>query len=141
MATKINWGKGLIIGMSIFMLFIITLVVMIFRQDKDSYDHSYYEKGLDFNNDYDREQQVVTDRAKPSVKLSGAMLKIGFAGEAKGKVLFQRPSDEKMDKSIPFQSDPSGQVDIQLAQFARGQWQLTFEWSSGGKQYLYHQEI
>jgi hypothetical protein len=141
METKINWGKGLFIGMSIFMLFIITLVVMIFRQDKDSYDPGYYEKGLDYNSEYNRGQQVFTDGAKPIIKLASAGLNISFKGEVKGKVLFQRPSDEKMDKSLTFHSDPSGRVEIPLAQFARGQWQLTFEWSNNSKQYLYHQEI
>jgi len=136
-----NWGKGLFIGMSIFMLFIITLAVVIFRNDSDAYDHSYYEKGLDFNSEYNREQQVFTDGAKPLIKLAGPVLNIDFKGEVKGKVLFQRPSDEKMDKSLAFQSDPSGQVKIPLAQFTRGRWQLTFEWSSNSKQYLYHQEI
>lgn len=141
METKINWGKGLMIGMSLFMLFIISLAVTIFRQDTDGYDHSYYEKGLDFNADYDREQQVFTDGAKPAVKLGSSVLKIGFTGQVKGKLLFQRPSDEKMDKKMAFQSDPSGKVEIPLAQFARGQWQLIFEWSNNNKQYLYQQEI
>jgi hypothetical protein len=141
METKINWGKGLMIGMSLFMLFIISLAVTIFRQDTDGYDHSYYEKGLDFNADYDREQQVFTDGAKPSVKLGSSTLNIGFTGQVKGKLLFQRPSDEKMDKKMAFQSDPSGKVEIPLAQFARGQWQLIFEWSNNNKQYLYQQEI
>ena len=141
METKINWGKGLFIGMSIFMLFIITLVVMIFRQDTDSYDPSYYEKGLDFNKEYTRGQQVFTDGVKPTIKLSDAVLNIGFTAQVKGRLLFQRPSDEKMDKSLAFQSDASGQVEIPLAQFARGRWQLTFEWSNNSKQYLYHQEI
>jgi len=141
MKIKINWGKGLMIGMSIFMLFIISLAVMIFRQDTDGYDHSYYEKGLDFNADYDREQQVYTDGAKPVVKLNGAMLNIGFTGAVKGRLLFQRPSDEKMDKSVAFQSDPYGRVEIPLTHIARGHWQLIFEWSNNDKQYLYQQEI
>jgi len=132
---------GLFIGMSVFMLFIITLAVMIFRQDTDGYDHGYYEKGLDFNADYDREQQVFTDGAKPITKLVGPVMNIAFKGEVKGRVLFQRPSNEKMDKQLMFRSDPSGQVEIPLAQFARGRWQLIFEWSSNNKQYLYQQKI
>jgi len=141
METKINWGTGLTIGMSVFMLFIIALAVVIFRQDTDGYDHAYYEKGLDFNVDYDREQQVFTDKAKPAIKFSGSLLIINFKNQVKGKLLFQRPSDEKMDQSLAFQSDPSGQVEIPLARLARGRWQAVFEWSSANKQYLYQQEI
>ena len=141
METKVNWGRGLIIGMSIFMLFIIGLVVAIFSQKPDNYDHSYYEKGLDFDNDYKRGQQVVTDNAKPVLKMEGKTLQLSFKGQAQGKLHFQRPSDEKMDKEIPFKTDSAGRVELPLARFEKGSWQLIFEWNSQEKQYLYQQQI
>jgi hypothetical protein len=141
MGTKINWGKGLIIGMSIFMLFIISLVVVIFNQKADDYDHSYYEKGLDFDNDYKREQQVVADGAKPTIKVNAGILSVGFKEQTKGKLHFQRPSDQKMDKEVLFNTDASGKSQLSLKQFTRGRWQLIMEWNDGDKQYLYQQEI
>nr|WP_294796090.1 FixH family protein [uncultured Mucilaginibacter sp.] len=141
METKINWGKGLIIGMSIFMLFIISLAVAIFNQKADDYDHSYYEKGLDFDNDYKREQQVVADGAKPTIKVNAGILNLGFKGQTKGKLHFQRPSDQKMDKEMLFDTDVSGKSEVPLKQFTRGRWQLIIEWANQDKQYLYQQEI
>ena len=141
METKINWGKGLVIGMSIFMLFIIGLAVAIFNQKADDYDHSYYEKGLDFDNDFKREQQVITDGAKPTVKVNAGILNLGFKEQAKGKLHFQRPSDQKMDKELLFYTDATGKSEVLLKQFARGRWQLIIEWAHQDKQYLYQQEI
>lgn len=141
MEIKMNWGKGLFIGMSIFMLFIIALAVMIFRQDTDGYDHGYYEKGLEFNTEYNREKLVFVDGVKPGVRLAGHLLQINFKEKAQGRLLLQRPSDEKMDKSIMFHSDPSGRVYVPLKQFTRGHWQLILAWSSNSKQYTYQQKI
>lgn len=141
MKIKMNWGKGLVIGMSIFMLFIIGLAVAIFNQKADDYDHSYYEKGLDFDNDFKREQQVITDGAKPTIKVNAGILNLGFKQQTKGKLHFQRPSDQKMDKEMLFDTDATGKTEVLLKRFARGRWQLIIEWAHQDKQYLYQQEI
>jgi len=141
METKINWGKGLIIGMSIFMLFIISLAVAIFNQKADDYDHNYYEKGLDFDTDFKREQQVVTDGARPTIKVNAGILNLGFKKQTKGKLHFQRPSDQAMDKELLFGTDAIGKSEVLLKEFARGRWQLIIEWADQDKQYLYQQEI
>ncbi len=39
-----NWGKGIITGMIIFMLFILSMCIYMFRMPADEYDHQYYEK-------------------------------------------------------------------------------------------------
>ena len=114
---------------------------MIFRQDTDGYDHGYYEKGLEFNTVYNREQLVFADGVKPLVKISGNVLEIVFKEHAKGRLHLQRPSDEKMDKSLAFQSDPAGRVETSLTQLTKGKWEIVLEWSSNNKQYTYQQKI
>jgi len=141
MEIKINWGKGLVIGMSIFMLFIISLGVSIFAQKGDDYDSAYYEKGLDYDNDYDREQQVVTDNAAPTISFTKENLLVGFKGEAKGVLHLQRPSDKKMDQTLSFAANPAGQVELPLNNVTKGRWQMVFEWRNNGKQYLYQKEV
>ncbi|PJJ83541.1 FixH family protein [Mucilaginibacter auburnensis] len=141
MEIKINWGKGLVIGMGIFMLFIIGLGVSIFSQKGDDYDQAYYEKGLDYNADYDRERQVVTDNAVPGISVTKENLIVGFKGQAEGVVHIQRPSDKSMDKNLSFASTPNGRVELPLNDIARGRWQLVFEWNDKGKKYLYQKEV
>ena len=141
MATKINWGKGLIIGMSIFMLFILSLAVAIFNQKADDYDHNYYERGLDFDNDYKREQQVVADGAKPTISVNAGTLNLRFKEQTKGKLHFRRPSDQAMDEDLLFDTDALGRNEVSLEKFSRGRWQLIIEWAHQDKQYLYQQEI
>ena len=136
-----NWGKGIILGMVIFMLFILSMCVRMFLLPHDDYDHQYYEKGLNFNHYYNREAQVVKDNARPLIMVIGGGLKITFIQPAKGKIIFTRPSNPAMDKSFSFSDSKGVNIQVPPGFVGAGQWQLEFDWISNHKQYLYHQEI
>jgi hypothetical protein len=133
-----NWGKGIIAVLATFMLFIGGMCVYMFLSPADDFDHQYYEKGLSFNHDYDREKQVELDHAQPLIQLTAHQIKFTFAQPAKGTIKFMRPSSTSSDKVYPINSN---EVDIPIALFATGKWQLEFEWTSSKKAYLYQQEL
>lgn len=141
MKIKLNWGSGIAIGMTAFVAFIVILGVQMFRQSPGDYDHQYYEKGLAFDSVYVKEQRVITDQAQPGFKLSSKVLHVQFSGASAGNVRFERPSDPDLDKVVRFESDASNAVIIPVAKFATGQWQVTFDWQSSGKKYLYQREM
>jgi hypothetical protein len=123
-----NWGKGIIGGMVLFMLFIISMCVYMFMIPEDGYDHQYYEKGLNFDKDYNKERQVQLDHALPMIRVSGKTVSITFVKPASGIVKFIRPSNQLLDKEFKQSIVP-------------GRWQLVLNWESGHKAYLYQQEI
>ncbi|WP_190295391.1 FixH family protein [Mucilaginibacter rubeus] len=136
-----NWGKGIIAGMAAFMLFILSMCIYMFNAPADDYDHQYYEKGLSFNKDHDREEQVSKDHAEPAISQSADRLMITFSEPITGKVSFMRPSDKALDRSFELDSKDDKLFEIELKDVAKGPWQLTFEWESGKKSYLYHKEV
>jgi len=136
-----NWGKGIILGMVVFMLFIISMCVYMFMVPADEYDHQYYEKGLTFNHDYDLEVQVVKDHAKPIIQISKDDVVITFINAVKGKVTFARPSDATFDRTFTLVSGPQNEVIIPTKGIAPGRWRLVFNWKAGEKEYLYQEEI
>ncbi|SEM64998.1 hypothetical protein SAMN05192574_101331 [Mucilaginibacter gossypiicola] len=136
-----NWGKGIIAGMAAFMLFILSMCIYMFNAPVDDYDHQYYEKGLSFNKDHDREEQVNKDHAEPVMLQSDDRLMITFSEPITGKVSFMRPSDKALDRSFKLNSGSSKSAELDLQGVAKGLWQLTFEWESGKKSYLYHKEV
>lgn len=136
-----NWGKGIIAGMAAFMLFILSMCIYMFNAPADDYDHQYYEKGLSFNKDHNREEQVNKDHAEPVITQHGDQLNIAFSEPVTGKVNFMRPSDKTMDKTFKLNSAISKSADLNLQGMAKGPWQLTLEWESGNKAYLYHKEV
>ena len=133
-----NWGKGIILGMIVFMLFILSMSIKFFLLPADDYDHQYYENGLNFDHEYNKEVQVVKDHAEPEITVDGMQLLLTFKQPVNGTINFLRPSDNKLDKQFKLQGE---KVTIPLDAVPRGQWQLVFNWVSDGKVYLYHKEI
>ena len=136
-----NWGKAIFWGLAIFVVFIMAMCVYMFAAPVDDYDHEYYEKGLSFNADYDRERQVVTDHAQPDIKVSNKLISFVFSSAIKAKIKFMRPSSNQADRVYIEECNAQNAISLPVTNFAPGPWQLELEWQSKGKQYLYHQEV
>jgi hypothetical protein len=136
-----NWGKGILLGMAIFVLFITSMGIYMFLSPVDDYDHQYYEKGLNFNQDYNHEKQVAKDHAQPAIQIADGYLKLTFIHAVKGKITFERPSNNLMDKVFQLDSGSGMETDIPVGSMDRGQWRLVVSWKSDNKDYLYQKEI
>ncbi|MFD0795596.1 FixH family protein [Mucilaginibacter litoreus] len=137
-----NWGKGLVIGMLIFMAFIVSLSVYMFKMPEDDYDHQYYEKGLTFDKDYQREQLVVADKAQPSFKQTGGVITVQFKQPAVGSIKFISNLGADKDRVFELSTGTSNIATIKAAdKLAPGQWNTIVSWSSNNKQYLFKQEL
>lgn len=137
-----NWGTKLVIGMGSFMTFIVVLAVMMFNSRPDALvDNDYYEKGLNYDADYNRKEQVKADHAAPEIEVLPAEILLTFKGAAEGKVKIVRPSDKRMDKVVNFKTDPGYRSAIPSGEIAKGRWKLIITWNSAGKSYLDEQEV
>lgn len=127
--------------MGLFMLFILVLCFKMFRLPADEYDHHYYEKGLNFDQDYAKEKQVTLDHAQPQIGLSETSLQLNFREEAHGTAKLVRPASVALDRSFTITTDGRGQISLPLANLAKGRWRLVLEWKSNDKNYLYEKEV
>ncbi len=129
-----NWGKGLVIGLAAFMIFITVLVVKMFSTAEDGFDKDYYEKGLTYDLDYQQRQQVITDHAQPRVTQNDDYVNIRFSAVDSGTVKFKRPSNQNKDQIFAFTDSI---VQIPKTSFEKGEWKLVIGWSANQKQYLF----
>lgn len=130
------------IGMLCFMSFIVVLGVLMFNSKTDALvDTDYYEKGLDYDKDYNRKAQVQADKARPEIKLSPDHLILSFKAAATGELRLLRNSDKKMDRRVAIKTDEHNQVNIPLNAIAKGRWRIILSWESNGKAYLDEQEV
>lgn len=137
-----NWGIKLMIGMLCFMSFIIVLAVLMFNSKTDALvDTDYYEKGLAYDQDYQRKEQVKADNAAPEITITDGFLLLTFKGKAAGKLTLVRSSDKQMDRKTAIQTDTLNRVKVPLEGIANGQWRMIVAWSTNGKAYLNEQEI
>jgi hypothetical protein len=133
-----NWGKGLVIGLVLFMSFITILVVLMFRSAEDSFDKDYYEKGLAYDVEYQQKQQVITDQAEPTISYNDEVLSITFKAADSGQINFKRPSSKKEDKVINFTDN---EVNIKRKELLNGEWKIILKWTYDQKNYLYEKSI
>src|SRR5687768_2775450 len=136
-----NWGKGIIGGMILFMLFIIVMCVYMFSVPEDEYDKKYYEKGLSYDQDYNRAKQVITDKAQPTIEADSCCIEVSFPQTILGQVKLSRPSSNMGDSVIAISNKNGQPVQILTTNMPKGKYQLRFEWTSNNKDYLYQKEV
>jgi len=138
-----NWGTKLIIGMLSFMTFIIILGVLMIRSETDALvDNDYYEKGLNYNNEYLKKEQAIKDNALPIIELSGNNLIISFKAEAVGTLRIMRTAKKKMDRNLNFKTNTYKAVILKSSDLAKGNWKFIIQWkAANGKIYLSEQEV
>ncbi|MCC8425356.1 FixH family protein [Mucilaginibacter sp. UR6-11] len=136
-----NWGKGIIGGMILFMLFIISMCIYMFALPADDYDHQYYEKGLAFNKDYNKEVQVIKDHAEPKITIRNQVMRLAFARPAVGTITWLRPSNQYQDRIFKIDTLAGPLVYLPLNSIEKGKWQLLIEWESDRKAYLFQKEV
>jgi len=137
-----NWGIKLMIGMLCFMTFIIVLAVLMINSKTDALvDTDYYEKGLAYDKDYNRKEQVKADNAAPEIIVTDGFIQLTFKDKAEGDIKLVRNSDKRMDKKIAISTDTLHIVKVPLNGIEKGQWRLIISWSTDGKAYLNEQEV
>jgi len=137
-----NWGTKIVIGLAIFMISIVALGIIMTSGKKDALvENDYYEKGINYDKDYNREEQMKHDHAKPELKVAEEKIILTFKDEATGTAKLIRMADKNLDRKLNFKSDASNQVVIPSSALQKGSWKLSIEWVSKDKSYLYEQEI
>lgn len=136
-----NWGTKLLIGMGLFMAFIITLAVLMIKSGSDDLvDKDYYQKGIEYDKDYERKSQMQKDQAEPEISV-GDSLRIVFNKPATGIVRILHPSDNKKDRVVSLNSGIANELAIPLTDITEGHWKLIIEWKSNEKEYMFEKNI
>ena len=137
-----NWGTKLIIGMLSFMTFIVVLAVLMIRSESDELVESdYYEKGINYNVDYNKKENVINDKAAPEVSIVNNNIVITFSHHAEGKLKLIRTSDKRMDQTLVLTTDSANQFQLPMTGKAAGLWKLQLDWKNDGREYLYEKEV
>lgn len=142
MIKHMNWGVKLMIGMLCFMSFIIILAVKMINSKTDALvDNDYYEKGLAYDKDYNRKEQVKTDGAAPEIKVKDGYILLKFKDKVVGEAKLIRNSDKRLDRKIMISTDTLHSVKIPAVELEKGRWRLIISWTTDGKAYLDEQEV
>ncbi|TKC12392.1 nitrogen fixation protein FixH [Pedobacter polaris] len=139
-----NWGTKIVLGMITFMLFIICMVVYMFSVHGNDalVDEDYYEKGINYNQEYNAKQNVITDGAQPKITVSNSQIIIQLKDSANYELKLMRPSTTKNDiKDKGNTVGDSNLILIGTKNMHSGLWFLELKWTCNGKNYFFKKDI
>lgn len=138
-----DWGKGILLTIIVFVGFILTLVVISVRQDDiHLVTENYYEKELKYQDQIDREtsaagldrEVLVFDAVSKSMVLD---LPVG----AKGGLKLFRPSDERLDQELSLDILEEGKTTVPLEKLKSGYWKVQLTWTENGVDFYQEKKI
>lgn len=145
---KINWGTGLMIGMVLFIAFILYFVIKISTDKNYDYDlvtEEYYKREMFYQQEIDAEENANS----LSTNITGKKTKEGWMltfpsnidyKKIEGTVFLYRPSNKQLDFEIPLKlSSPN--LLIPDERLVAGRWNTIVQWRYNGEDYLYKKEI
>ena len=145
---KINWGKGIVIAIALFMCFILYFVVKVqsdTQYDNEMVTEQYYkkEKLVQGNIESIQNANSLTEKVTITKTVNGVV--VNFPKEfdyskIKGKVSLYRPSNQKLDFEIPI-SLSGFDLLIPKNNLVSGLWGISVAWEYEGKTYLNKEEI
>lgn len=145
---KINWGTGLVIGMLLFMSFILFFVYKMSTDEKYKHDlvtEEYYKKEMAYQEEIDAE----TNFQVFASTITGQRTKEGWnmqfpkeldPSDLKGTVFLYRPSNKQLDFDFPIVLSGSNLL-IPDKRLLDGRWNITIEMEYQGEKYLYKKSI
>jgi hypothetical protein len=145
---KINWGTGLVIGMVLFIGFILVLVYKMTTDHNLEHDlvtDGYYQKEMELQEDiYARQNSVAMEEQITGQKTTkGYLLEFPESYDPKnieGTVFLYRTSSKKLDFELPLELTDSNFL-IPDEFLLEGRWNITIDWEYEGEKFRFKKEI
>ncbi len=136
-----SWGKGIIIFYSSFVVFMVGMVVMAFREDFDLVADDYYEQEIAYQGRIEQLTNASDDEQKVSVLNADGAIELTFPSKATAvNVHFFRPSDEKMDLKVE-EAAVDSVLSVPTDQLTRGKYLVKVGWNANGKTYFQEENL
>lgn len=145
---KINWGTGIVIGMALFMSFIMYFVIRISTDKQYDYDlvtEEYYKHEMVYQKEIDDEtnSNLLEGKIIGNKSAEGWQLKFPENldyNAINGTVFLYRPSNKQLDFQLPLKLSNADLL-IPDQRLVAGRWNIIIQWKYLGKDYLYKKEI
>lgn len=136
-----NWGTRIAIGYGTFVVFILALVVLAFRQDFDLVADDYYEQEIAYQGRIDQLTNAKTDQQKVQVFADAEAVKLSFPSSVTDvKVHFFRPSDDTKDVLLE-EAKVDSEISVPATEFIAGKYLVKVEWQANGKTYFQEDDL
>jgi len=134
---KMNWGTGLAIWLTVFVIAILTFVTFAFNQDVNLVNKEYYQKGVDFDHERDKRERGLSEENYFQIQQDEQFVILTIDSNFFSKITdveayFYRPSDRREDKHITFSST---QLSVPKTDLIQGRYELNILWNQNNTDY------
>ena len=143
MKFKWNWGKGIFLFFTIYVLFLAIFFFYTLFHQEGLVTENYYEKDLQYQKQIERIERTLALGDSFSIKYFPAksIIKINFpktfdATRISGTVRMYRPSDIRKDFTLPIRIDSSMVMTISTGQMQSGFWKIKVNWKADSVEYF-----
>lgn len=141
-----NWGYKILIVIIAFMIAILSMVFVAFRQTNDMLDENYYEKEMNYQSLIDAAQNLnlVNDSLLINQNESYVIVHVPItliSNFEKGNLTFLRIDDKRKDFTFDFKPNEEGILQIEKFKFIPGTYKARMKWRNLGKDYYREQNL
>lgn len=142
-----NWGKKIAVAYSLFVVFMILLVVACVKQnDIFLVSDDYYKQEIEYQDRIDDIANAVDLKNPVTVQLNDETntLRIDLTKESvgsEGKVTFFRPSNPELDREFSVKLSAAGTQEFPTKSLAKGLWLIKVQWEKEGKSFYKEQKV
>jgi hypothetical protein len=138
-----DWGKGIVITLIVFVGLMVSLVIVCVKQDDiHLVTQNYYEEEIQYQSQI--EKMVNANSLDYKVLLYDTQLKkvdLHLPVGSKGTIHLFRPSDARLDQKIDFDVSATNANAFDLKSLKPGYWKLKLTWSENGVDYFHEEKI
>lgn len=138
-----HWGHGLMILFGAFVLLMVSLVVICFRQDDiHLVTQNYYQEEIKYQQQIDRFSNAKDLDYDPLTYEAGdKTVNLLLPEGAEGTLHLFRPSDARLDQRFAVKMQKTNLLSINLGHLQSGYWKMKLTWKEGGNEYYLEEQI
>lgn len=142
------WPIAIVAYFTLFALAITLFVPWAVRQKMDLVRSDYYEQEILFQQQIDKMGRTHVRGTQPRIEFDrpDAFIVVKFSqvemtARPTGTIHFYRPSDARLDHTIPLAIDAEGVQRIDAQKLSPGLWKLQVSWNTAGTEYYFEQAL
>ena len=144
---KFNWGTGIAIFYSCFVIVMVSMVILSAQNKVHLVQDNYYDKDLNYESFRQKRQNAsqLADQITIQFLQSQRLIQVEFPKQMKkatGTLILFRPSNKFLDKKYNLQLNEKMQMNIPLDNTIRpGLWHVQIDWENEGVNYFKEETI
>ena len=132
-----NWGKGIAIALTLFIGFIVYLVVIMVSHSVDLETEDYYKKDIAYQDEITSLENANALSDRPTIVVTASHIVVQFSPNRTFQnieLTLNRPNDEKLDKRYKIEGTNTFTVDKNELQ--KGVYKMELSYEKNGSTYL-----